>query len=156
MRGRPVFLITQHGPSEHSDLSSQCHSCFRFASLLFAADAVVDSLGPFVVSEGSPRALDENRPCQRIAPFGDSSVAVGFAGLILAGYESEIGRDLASVGESMRIVDAGNEDLSRSRTYARDSSNALDAWGILTDGFEFFDHDIKLRSQGIELRQFDI
>lgn len=56
----------------------------------------------------------------------------------------------------MRIVDAGNEDLCRSRTYARDRSNALDAWGILTDGFEFFDHDIKLRSQGIELRQFDI
>ena len=91
MRGRPVFLITQHGPSEHSDLSSQCHSCFLFASLLFAADAVVDSLGPFVVSEGCPRALDKYRSCQWVATLGDPSIAVGFAGLILPWHESEIG-----------------------------------------------------------------
>ena len=91
MRGRPVFLITQHGPSEHSDLSSQCHSCFLFASLLFAADAVVDSLGPFVVSEGSPSTLDKYRSCQWVATLGDPSIAVGFAGLILPWYESEIG-----------------------------------------------------------------
>ena len=110
MRGRPVFLITQHGPSEHCDLSSQCHSCFLFASLLFAADAVVDSLGPFVVSEGCPRALDKYRSCQWVATLGDPSIAVGFAGLILPWYESEIGGDLASgrrADESLQAMAAG-------------------------------------------------
>lgn len=90
-RRRPVFLITQHGPSEHGDLSSQCHCGFLLASLLIAADAVVDSLGPFVVSKRSPRALDKDRSGQWVATLGDPSIAVGFAGLILPWYESEIG-----------------------------------------------------------------
>jgi len=56
----------------------------------------------------------------------------------------------------MRIVDAGYQDLCRSRANARDGLDAFDARIILADRLELFDHDIELSSKGIELCQFDI
>ena len=47
----PVFFILEHGPREHRDLSSKCDRGFLLASLLLAADTVVDFFSPRVVTQ---------------------------------------------------------------------------------------------------------
>ena len=44
--GCPVLLVAEHGPGEHCDLASKCDCGLLLASLLLAADAIVDFLGP--------------------------------------------------------------------------------------------------------------
>ena len=48
--GRPVLFVSEHGPGEHCDLASKRDCGFLLASLLLAADSIVDFLGPWVVS----------------------------------------------------------------------------------------------------------
>ena len=48
---RPVLLVSEHGPGEHRNLPSKCDCSLLLASLLLAADAIVDFLGPWVVTQ---------------------------------------------------------------------------------------------------------
>lgn len=154
--GGPVFFVAEHGPSEHSDLASESDCGFLLASFLLTADSVVDLLRPRVVAKRSPGALDEDRTREGIATFGNSAVAIGFAGLVLPWHKAEVGGNLTTVGESVWIVDASDENLGRSRTHSGDGSNALDARILLSEGFQFLDDGLELRGKRIELRKFDI
>ena len=118
--GLPVLLVPQHRPGNHGDLASQRDTGFLLASLLFATDPFVDALGPRVVPQRGPSTFNKDRSRQRIASLGDAAVAIGFAGLILPRHQTEVRRDLASILKAMRIVDAGDEDLSGARSDAGD------------------------------------
>ena len=49
--GRPVLLVSEHGPGEHGDLASKSDCGLLLASLLLAADTVVDFFSPRVVTQ---------------------------------------------------------------------------------------------------------
>jgi len=86
----------------------------------------------------------------------DSSVAIGLTGLVLTRNESEVSRDLATVFEAMRIVDAGNEDLGRPRSNAWNGSKSDNPRISLADSLELLDNDIHMHRESIHLSQFDV
>ncbi len=152
----PVLFIAKHGPSEDRNLASQCDGGLLLAGLLFTADSIVNALSPRVVAKGRPSAFDEDRSGQRIASFGDSTVAIGLARLILSRYESEISRDLATVLEAVRIINAGYKNLGGTSANAGDRSKSYNARIVLTDRFKLLDDNFQLLVKRIQLRQFDI
>lgn len=143
-RGLPVFLVTQHRPGDHGDFARQGDPGFLFACLLFATDSFVDSLCPGVVPERCPGTFNEDGSRQRVATFGDPSVAVGLAGLVLPRNESEVGGDLTTVFGSIGIVGAGNQDFCSSGADAWNGGQTLDAFVVLADRFEAFDNGVEL------------
>ncbi len=152
----PILFISEHRPGDDGDLAGQRDSCLFLASLLFAADPLVDTFGPRVVPQRGPSTFDQDRTCERIATLGDASVAIGFARLVLPRNETEVGRDLASIFKAMRIVDASDQDLGGAWP---DSGNRLqpnDSRVSLADRFESLDDDAHLQDQRIENRQFDV
>ena len=62
--GRPVLLVSEHGPGEYGNLAGKCDRGLLLASLLLAADSIVDLLGPWVVTKRCPCTLDEDRSCR--------------------------------------------------------------------------------------------
>ena len=49
--GRPVLFVSEQRPGEHCNFASKSDCGLLLASLLLAADAIVDVLGPWVVSK---------------------------------------------------------------------------------------------------------
>ena len=57
----PVFSIAEQGPGQDRDLAAKSDGGFLLASLLLAADSVVDTFCPWVVTQRRLSAYDKNR-----------------------------------------------------------------------------------------------
>jgi len=74
----------------------------------------------------------------------------------LSRHQSEVGGDLATIFEPMRIVDAGNENLCGAWADSGDCLDACDTRIILTDRFKFLDDTVKQFAERIQKREFNI
>lgn len=152
----PVLFVSEHGPGEDCNFASQRDCGFLLARLLFAVDPIVNGFRPRVVAKRRPSAFGKDRSGQRIASLGDSTITIGFPGLELARYQTEVCRDLSSILKTMWIVNTGYEDLGGTRANARDRLKPHNARIFLAQFFKLLDDIIELLSQSIKLREFDI
>lgn len=152
----PVLFVSQHGPCDDSDLSRQRNGGLLFACFLLAADSFVDPFRPRVVSERCPGTLDEDGASEWIASLGDPSVAIRFAGLVLAWNKSEVGRHLSAGLKAVWVIETSDEDFGSSRSNAGDGSQSSNSIVMFADPFKLLDHCADLLGQRIEDGQLDI